>query len=125
MKADTQAKPPAWRRWLNVALRGLHLSAVIVLGAGLLGAPVDGATAALAVAVTGLGMFALDILTHPGHLREAAGVAMLIKLVLVIWMAADANARPLLFWFIVAGSAVFAHAPARFRHALLLGGGKK
>lgn len=125
MKPDAQAKPPAWRRWLNVALRGLHLCAVIVLGAGLLGAPVDGATAALAVAVTGLGMFALDILTHPGHLREAAGVAMLAKLILVVWMAADANARPLLFWFIVAGSALFAHAPARFRHARLLSGTKE
>lgn len=120
MKPDAQTKPSAWRRWLNVALRGLHLSAVIILGAGLLGAAVDSDTAALAVTITGLGMFALDILTHPGHLREAAGLAMLAKLVLVIWMAADVNARPVLFWLIVAGSAVFAHAPAHFRHTRLL-----
>jgi hypothetical protein len=36
-------------------------------------------------------------------------------------MALDASARLPLFWLIVVGSAVFAHAPARFRHAVLWG----
>lgn len=117
MKTYAESKPPTWRRWLNVALRCLHLSAVIILGAGLLGAAIQSTNAALAVAATGLGMFALDTLTHPGHLREASGIAMIAKLALVIWMAVDANVRPVLYWLIVVGSAVFAHAPARFRHA--------
>jgi hypothetical protein len=108
-------------RWINVILRGLHLVAVILLGAGLLGAPLDAGQAAIAVATTGFAMFGLDLWRKPQHLREAAGLAVLGKLVLVGWMAIDASARPVLFWLIVAGSAISAHAPARFRHAIILG----
>jgi len=107
-------------RWINVILRGLHLVAVIVLGSVLLGAPLAASHAAMAVAATGFAMFALDIWRKPQHLREASGLAVLVKLVLVGWMAIDAAARPYLFWLIVAGSAISAHAPARFRHAILL-----
>jgi len=37
------------------------------------------------------------------------------------WMAMDAASRPILFWLIVVASAIFAHAPGRFRHAVLIG----
>jgi len=114
-------KRPGWRRWLNVLLRGLHLVAVIVLGAALLGAPLAAGSAAGAVAATGLAMFALDTWVKPSHLREVAGVAMLVKLALVAWMALDPGMRLALFWTVVAGSAIFAHAPSRFRHAVILG----
>jgi hypothetical protein len=114
-------KRPGWRRWLNVLLRGLHLVAVIVLGAALLGAPLAEGRAAAAVAATGLAMFALDTWNKPSHLREVSGLAMIVKLVLVGWMALDASARFALFWTVVAGSAVFAHAPSRFRHAVIIG----
>ncbi len=108
-------------RWLNVVLRGLHLIAVILLGASLLGAPVAGALAVVGVAATGFAMLALDIWKKPGHLRETAGLAVVIKLFLLAWMAMNVSVRPVLFWLIVAGSAIFAHAPASFRHAVLLG----
>jgi hypothetical protein len=108
-------------RWINVILRGLHLVAVILLGAALLGAPQVGTQVAVAVAATGFAMFALDIWRKPQHLREAAGIAVLLKLVLVVWMVFDAAAQHALFWLIVAGSAIAAHAPARFRHAILFG----
>ena len=108
-------------RWINVILRGLHLVAVILLGAALLGAPQVSTQVAIAVAATGFAMFALDIWRKPQHLREASGMAVLLKLVLVGWMAFDAAAQHYLFWLIVAGSAISAHAPARFRHAVLLG----
>jgi hypothetical protein len=108
-------------RWTNVLLRGLHLVAVILLGAALLGAGLDPGHTAGGVAATGFAMFALDIWRKPGHLRETAGCAVLLKLGLVAWMALDAGARPFLFWLIVAGSAISAHAPARFRHAVLFG----
>lgn len=121
MKPKTDTKPPIFRRWLNVVLRGLHLAAVIVLGAALLGAPVAGGSAAAAVAITGISMFAVDTWSHPGHLREVAGIAVMVKLLLVGWMAIDDNLRPLLFWIVVLGSAFSAHAPARFRHRRLLG----
>lgn len=113
--------PDTALRWLNVILRGLHLVAVILLGATLLGAPLDGGQAATAVAASGFVMFALDIWRKPQHLREAAGIAVLLKLVLVGWMVLDASMQLVLFWLIVAGSAISAHAPARFRHAMLLG----
>jgi len=119
--ANPDRMRPIWRRWLNVLLRGLHLVAVILLGAGLLGAPLATGNAAAAVAATGLAMFAIDTWNKPGHLREVSGLAMLAKLVLVAWMALDASARFALFWLIVAGSAIFAHAPSRFRHAVILG----
>lgn len=108
------------QRWLNVALRGLHLVAVILLGAGLLGAPVAVRAATGAVAATGLAMLVLDTWSKPGHLREVSGISVLLKLVLVGWMAIDEASRVALFWIIVAGSAVFAHAPAKFRHAELI-----
>ena len=119
--AELAAKPAPWRRWLGVVLRGLHLVAVILLGAALLGAPLSGGTAAGAVAISGLSLLALDTWTKPGHLREVAGLAVLAKLLLVGWMAFDASARPLLFWLIVFGSAVSAHAPASFRHRRVWG----
>lgn len=121
----TESKFFAWRRWINVLLRGLHLIAVIFLGANLLGAPVAASDAVWAVALTGLAMFALDVLSKPSHLREVSGIAVLVKLLLVGWMAVDASSRFALFWVIVTGSAVFAHAPARFRHAVLFAARQK
>jgi hypothetical protein len=108
-------------RWINVILRGLHLVAVILLGSALLGAPLDAGHAAIAVAASGFAMFALDLWRKPQHLREAAGIGVLLKLVLVAWLAFDVAAQHVLFWLIVAGSAISAHAPARFRHAVLIG----
>jgi len=120
--SDTPARRTMiWQRWLNVLLRGLHLVAVILLGAALLGAAVPAGTSAGAVAATGLAMFVLDLWRKPWHLREVAGVAVLVKLGLVAWLAFDAGLRLPLFWGIVAGSALFAHAPARFRHKILFG----
>jgi hypothetical protein len=108
-------------RWMNVILRGMHLVAVILLGACLLGAAVDDHSAVIGVALTGFAMFALDLWRKPQYLHEVSGFAVPVKLVLVAWMALDASARHVLFWLIVAGSAIFAHAPASFRHASLFG----
>jgi hypothetical protein len=107
------------QRWLNVVLRGLHLVAVIVLGAALLGAPIASDAAVLGLWTTGLAMLASDTWSKPSHLREVSGIAVLVKLLFVAWLAIDTSARPLLFWSIVVSSAVFAHAPAKFRHALV------
>lgn len=121
MPRNPMTAPDSALRWINVILRGLHLVTVILLGAALLGAPQVDTQVAVAVAATGFAMLALDVWRKPQHLREAAGIAVLLKLVLVGWMAIDASARPILFWLIVAGSAISAHAPARFRHAILFG----
>lgn len=107
------------QRWLGVLLRGMHLAAVVVLGAALLGAPVSGDQAVLGLWSTGLAMLALDTWSKPAHLREASGVSVLVKLAFVAWMAVDVGSRTVLFWLVVVGSAVFAHAPAKFRHAVV------
>lgn len=114
-------KAPGWVRWTGVLLRGLHLVAVVLLGAGMLGAAVALDAVVPAVVLTGIALFAIDLCNKPGYLREASGVSMLIKLALVGWMAADVAVRPILFWVIIVGSAVFAHAPASFRHTVLFG----
>ncbi|MFN3884792.1 MAG: hypothetical protein ACK4Q4_08550 [Rhodocyclaceae bacterium] len=110
-----------WLRWINVILRGLHLCAVILLGAMLLGARQENAEIVLAVATTGFAMFALDVWRKPQHLREASGIVVLLKLALIGWMVFNVAMQQSLFWLIVAGSAISAHAPARFRHAIVLG----
>jgi hypothetical protein len=119
--ASAERKSGGWRRWAGVILRSVHLVAVIALGAGLLGAPIAVGNAATAVLFSGLAMFGLDIWSKPGHLHELSGVSMLLKLALVLWMAVDATQRTTLFWLVVAGSALVAHAPARFRHAQVCG----
>lgn len=108
------------QRWLSVVLRGLHLVAVVWLGAALLGAPVASDPAVIGLWATGLAMLGLDTWSKPSHLREASGISLLVKLTLVGWMAFDASSRAVLFWLVVVGSAVFAHAPAKFRHAVLI-----
>jgi hypothetical protein len=104
-------------RWLNVGLRGVHLATVIGLGAAVLGAPLSLPHQALGVFFSGFAMFFLDLLGKPRLLLEWSGAAMVIKLAVVAWMALDADLRLPLFWAIVVWSAIFAHAPASFRHA--------
>lgn len=114
-------KPTPLRRWINVLLRGLHLAAVIALGASLLGAPIAANSASWAVLASGTAMFAIDLWSNRNLLREAAGISMIVKLGLVALMAFDSPYRLALFWLIVAGTTFFSHAPARFRHARLIG----
>ncbi|MBI5784268.1 MAG: hypothetical protein HZA64_02330 [Rhodocyclales bacterium] len=112
------------QRWLGVLLRGLHLVAVIVLGAALLGAPVSSNQAVIGLWSTGLAMLGLDTWSKPSHLREASGISVLVKLALVGWMAIDAASRGVVFWLVVVWSAIFAHAPAKLRHAIIIPPGR-
>jgi len=104
-------------RWLNVVLRGLHLAAVIGLGAAVLGAPLSVHQQSMGVLVTGLAMLSLDLWAKPRMLQEWSVAALVIKLAVVAWMAVDVELRLPLFWALVVWSAIFAHAPAAFRHA--------
>jgi hypothetical protein len=97
-------------------MRGLHLVAVISLGAAIMGAPMATHHLSIAVVITGFAMFALDLWNKPKMLFEWSGAALLIKLCLVAVMALNAELRLPLFWMIVTWSAIFSHAPASFRH---------
>jgi hypothetical protein len=105
------------------ALRMLHLAGMVGVGAGLLAAgavPGEDAFVMLLVA-SGVAMMALDAWSNPLYLRQAAGVAIALKLGLLLWYLLDAGQRPWLFWLVLAVSVLAAHAPARLRHRTLLG----
>ncbi len=106
------------RRWLNLSLRTVHLSGIILLGAGLLGAGNVTAGAWLTL-ISGLAMFAGDAWANPAHLREVAGFGVLAKLGLVALMVAHpASALPV-FWAILVISTLLSHAPGAIRHRRL------
>jgi hypothetical protein len=109
------------RRWLIVILRGLHLVAVIALGALMLGAPSHPAwpfaAVANAVLISGLAMLVLDVFADRRHLRTVAGLTVLAKLGLVAALAFYPERW--LFWAIVWLSAIVSHAPGRFRNTEL------
>jgi hypothetical protein len=107
-----------------VALRTLHLVAVIALGVVLIGGSVPAgwspAWVGAAVLVTGAAMLLLDLLADHGHLRSVAGLTAVLKLILVAVLASWP--APALFWALVVLSGVVSHAPARFRHFVVLPG---
>ncbi len=109
--------PSPLLRWVNVLLRGIHLATVIGLGAALLGAQLSIHEQAIGVLLSGVAMFAMDLSHKPQMLYEWSGLALLIKLAAVVWLALDEELREVLFWGIVVWSVLFAHAPAYFRHA--------
>ncbi len=106
------------RRWLNLGLRTVHLSGIVLLGAALLGAG-GLAFGAWLTLLSGLGMFAGDAWANPGHVREIAGCGVLLKLALVALMVvAPATALPV-FWAILVLSTLLSHAPGALRHQRL------
>jgi len=106
-------------RWLNVALRSIHLVAVIHFSASILGALPASASSGIAVFLSGSALWAVDLLQHPDHLRQMAGFSMLLKLALIAGMIVSPSLRLPLFWTIVVWSVIFAHAPGNFRNARL------
>jgi len=107
------------RRWLSVFLRGAHLIAVTAFSATVLNVVTDSQPgyAGIAVLMTGVLVWLLDIWHKPAHLIEGAGLSMLLKLVLLVLMLILPEQRVPLFWIVVGWSAVFSHAPASFRNA--------
>jgi hypothetical protein len=109
--------PRTWR-WLGIVMRALHLVAVVLLGAALLGAPrgVSQVWVGSTLLATGALMFALEQWKTREHVFQLAGAGQVAKLALVAWMMLDPSRAVALLWLIVVWSAVFAHAPAGFRH---------
>jgi hypothetical protein len=114
----TRLLPRTWR-WFGIVMRAVHLVAVILLGAALLGAPprLSVAWVGSTLLVTGVLMFALEQWKTQEHMFQLAGAGQIAKLALVAWMMLDPSRATALFWLILLWSAVFAHAPAGFRHA--------
>ncbi len=101
-------------------LRTVHIIAVVGLGAHLLGAvsPPLWPPAGLAGAIlsSGLAMFAIDLYHDRAHVRQVAGLAVLVKLALTAGLIVAPNLGLTLFWVLIVLSAIVSHAPKRFRH---------
>lgn len=106
------------KRWLNVALRTIHLLGIVLFGSALLGAGSISLGAAITL-TSGVAMFAIDTWANPAHLSEIAGFGMLVKLLLIgLASIQPALALPI-FWVLVVLSTVLSHAPGPFRHRRL------
>lgn len=107
------------QRWVNVALRGLHLLGVAGMGAAfLLPGRIDSAwhPYLLVTLSTGIAMSALDAWSDRMWLDQLSGQTMVAKLALLgiipLWPAAG----PVIFAAVILLSALISHAPARIRH---------
>ena len=114
------APPPRFfpgQRWVNIALRGLHLVGVAGIGGGFL---FDLAEARwlpywhLTLA-SGVMLAALYVWTDPAWLIQLKGQAILAKLALLALAELYPPWRAGLFLSVIVLSAFFAHAPDRVR----------
>jgi hypothetical protein len=103
-------------RWLSIALRSLHLAGAAWLAAALLGAPVSARCGAALMLASGLLLFGADLVARRIAAHELAGAWVLIKLVLVSWMALDPARAPWIFFVVLLLSSVASHAPRALRH---------
>jgi hypothetical protein len=110
------------RRWLIVLLRAALLVGLVGTGAILIaGLPFAGQTPFVTLLVSGLAMMAIDLWVAPARFSEVAGLAILLKLALLLCLAYATSARMLIFWGVLVFSAIIAHAPASVRHRRIFG----
>jgi hypothetical protein len=111
----------AWRRWLSIVLRTLHIVGVVLAAMAFLGngnRPVPGVVLML---LSGFALFAIDLRQRPGLWREVAGAFILVKLLALAAMLVVPGIAALLFWLLIVTSSVVSHAPHDFRHRRILG----
>ena len=105
-----------WGRWLNVALRSLHLAGVVLGGAAILGKGELSIADIVLMLLTGIGLYAIELWHHRGFWRELAGVFIVLKLLLLLAMLLVPDIALPLFWLLLIASSVVSHAPRVFRH---------
>lgn len=117
-------RPLPGKRWINIALRTLHLIGVAGIGSAyLFGVAAEAWLHYLWLAIaSGVAMVAVEVWWSGAWLVEVRGVVILAKLLLLGSIGLlPALAAPL-FVLVIVISAVGAHAPARLRHYSLLHG---
>lgn len=112
----SKQKDSELERWIAVLLRSVHLAGVVWVGAFVVAGQPIGRTPALLMLVSGLVMLAMDLRAGRIALREVAGAFVLVKLLLVAWMALDPRQAVWVFWLLLVASSVASHAPKDFRH---------
>lgn len=112
----------AGERWLNITLRTLHLVGVAGASAAFLqGAPHASVLPFLYLMLCSGGLLSLLYLwTHGGWLLQLSGIAILIKVALLLAAIALPAWQAPLFILIIIISGLIAHAPARVRGYRLL-----
>lgn len=103
-------------RWLSIALRSLHLVAVVGLGAAVLAGHGLTRGPAVALLASGVALLLLDLRAGRIALGELAGAVVLAKLAALGWMAMDPAQSAWIFWTLLVASSVSSHAPKGFRH---------
>ena len=99
-------------------LRALHLVGVVGLGVAALGVrPVsEMAVFAGILAASGVFIAALDRWANSAYFFQLNGLAVLLKVLLLAAVAMLAGFSAVLFWGVLVGSVLMAHAPRRLRH---------
>ncbi|PWV64471.1 hypothetical protein [Plasticicumulans acidivorans] len=114
----SRARSLPGQRWLNIALRTLHLCGIAGIGGGFLYA----ADAELwrgwlwLTLLSGLGLVALSVWSEGVWLLQVRGQAVMLKLLLLAAVDVWPQATPWLFLLVIVISSVVAHAPGRVRY---------
>ena len=111
----------AGRGFLINLLRALHLVGVVGLGAAVLGVRPDAETAVYVGVLMGAGVaiVALDRWANPDYFSQVNGLAVALKALLLAGVGMLAGFNALLFWAVLVGSVLIAHAPRGLRHRKL------
>lgn len=111
------------KRWFNIILRMLHIVGMIGLGGYLFGAERSIWQPYIVLILgTGFGLMLLYIISNGIFFIQLRGIAILLKLVLLVMIPlTDISATGLLIAVIVI-SAVIAHAPGDIRYYSVLHG---
>lgn len=103
-------------RLTAIALRTVHLVAVVALGAALLGAPLAPALPGATTLASGALLMALDLRSGRLSLRELAGWVVVAKLAATFAIMLAHELALALFWALVVVSSLSSHAPKWLRH---------
>ena len=104
----------------RVALIGLlrigHVAGVVGLGAAVLRGEAPTGVFPILLVACGLGIAALDRWSNRAYLKQVSGLAVLLKIALLLALAAFAAFGEAAFWTLLVFSVAIAHAPGRVRH---------
>lgn len=111
------------QRWLNIALRSLHLLGIAGVAGGFLFAVEAEQWQRFwqLSLLTGFALMALYVWATARWLVQLKGVVILLKLLLLWWASNSVEWQAELFMLVIVLSAVIAHAPGEIRGYMLLG----
>jgi len=114
---DRSRRFPGWR-WLHLALRSLHLIGLGGLGGAYVYALPESEWLAFfwLTVLTGLIMMLLQVWANAIWLLQVRGLAIVVKLALLLGMSLAGSHSLTLFVVIILISGVVAHAPADLRY---------